>query len=157
MYRTASAEKDFQKQVNEVFNFTDSDHDGVLNTAETIKALHSLGTVLENPEIQSLPKSVTISEFKSLVDSFKAKNQVWSLPAGHLDHLKSLRSAFDAIDVAKKGEVSREKLHAIFCPNGTSSGLTRSEFDSLFPAKYETVTFEQFVAAIAQSTLSKAT
>ena len=157
MYRAASVEKDFQKQVYEVFNFTDSDHDGVLNTAETIMALHSLGTVLENSDMQSIPKSATISEFRSLIDSFKAKSQVWSLPAGHLDHLKSLRSAFDAIDVAKKGEVSREKLHALVCPNGTSSGLTGSEFGSLFPVKFETVTFEQFIAAIAQSTLSKST
>jgi len=139
-------QNNFDKLVKEVFNFTDTDHDGLLSSNETITALRSLGIVLEDSDITPIVKSFNISDFISLVESLKRANKVWSLPAGHTEHLKSLRAAFDSFDVLKKGEIDREKLHEIFCAIGAPP-LTEAELTSLFQTK-STVTFEQFAAAL---------
>ena len=146
-----SAKNVFEKLVNEVFRFSDVDTDGKLSPDETVCALRSLGVLVDDSDIKSITKPVTLAEFTSLIETVKKSNKVWSLSAGHMDHLKLLRTAFDAIDVSKKGEVDCKKLHDIFCVMG--SPLSESEFASLFQTK--SLTFEQFVAVIGQSTVAK--
>jgi Ca2+-binding EF-hand superfamily protein len=134
----------FEKSVTEVFRFYDSDHDGILSAEECVFALRSLGVVIEDSD--TFTKPVNFSDFTLLVESFKKSNRILS---PHNQFLKSLRGAFDAVDAAKKGHVTVDKLKHVLCTMGTP--LTDSEFKSLFPSALGTVTFDQLFAVIAKS------
>lgn len=134
----------FEKLISEVFRFYDANHDGLLSIEEAIIALRSLGVVVEHSD--TISKPMNFSDFNLLVQSFKKSNKIHS-PENQL--VKSLRCAFDAIDAAKKGTVPVDKLKHVLCTMG--SPLTDAEFTSLFPSTVQTVSFEQFVAAIVKS------
>lgn len=136
------------KPISEVFKYYDKTNSGSLSPQDSVRALQSLGIVVEQSEIDS---SYNFSKFSTLVDSLKSKN--WSSNNNRSQHLKELRKAFDAIDVKKKGEITIDELRKILCEYGTRE-LSNEEFQTLFHTSKKTFTFDQFVSAIAASTIA---
>jgi len=162
--RTARAlekfNKDFEKIKKEIFSFFDKDCDKTLTYDELVTAIRSVGVIVSESDLERIRDSNSgrtrydFSNFSSLVESFREKRQVASIPAANIDHLKTLRQAFDAVDVKGSGHVSPSAIREVLC--GMGDKLSVEEFDKLFSdASGDKITFEKFVGLISNNVISR--
>ena len=143
--------KEFEKIKKEIFSFFDKDGDKVLSYNELVVAIRAIGVIVNDSDLERIHGSrqnFDYAIFSSLIESFREKKQVATIPSVHVDVLKSLKQAFEAVDVKNTGHVSSAELKAIIC--GMGNKLSDEEFRIFFPDASANVSFEQFVSMITK-------